>query len=155
MHQTIRDNLEEFLKGNKVPQELQAHLDACGECASELSLFQSQAAMLRSLQSGEMEPRAGFYARVLDRIEQEGRSSIWAALLEPSFGRRIAMASAVLVVLLGTYFVTTESSEPMNPSTAESAMTSSLPAQVSLDQDGLQQQRQRDAVLVNLAAYHE
>lgn len=155
MHQPIRDNLEEYLKGSarKVPQEFEAHLEACEDCASELRLHQSQAEMLRLLQSnGDIEPRAGFYARVMDRIEVDGRSSIWAVLLQPNFGRRLAMASAVLVVLLGTYFVTAESSEPVTPSSPEAAFTAS-PA--SFDQDSLQQQRQRDAVLVNLAAYQE
>src|SRR5579864_2186175 len=133
MHQTIRDNLEEYLKGSarRVPQEFQAHLQACEDCASELRLVETQAKMLRSLQAdGDAEPRAGFYARVMDRIEQEGRSSIWSVLLRPTFGRRLAMASAVLVVLLGTYLVTTESSEPMVASSPDVVWTgaSSAPA---------------------------
>jgi len=155
MHQPIRDNLEEYLKGSarKVPQDFEAHLEACGDCAGELRSFQAQAEILRLLQSSaDIEPRAGFYARVMDRIELDGHSSIWAVLLQPNFGRRIAMASAVLVVLLGTYFVTAESSEPLVPTAPEAAFTS---GQTSVDQDSLQQQRQRDAVLVNLAAYHE
>ena len=51
MHQPIRDNLEEYLKGStrQVPQEFHAHLGACEECASELRLFEAQAEMLRSL----------------------------------------------------------------------------------------------------------
>jgi len=158
MHQPIRDNLEEYLKGSarKVPQEFEAHLEACQNCAGELGVFQAQAEMLRSLQlNGDIEPRAGFYARVMDRIEKDGRSSIWAVLLQPNFGRRIAMASAVLVVLLGTYFVTAESTEPITPATPEAAFTAAPAEQASFDRDSLQQQRQRDAVLVNLAAYHE
>ena len=158
MHQAIRDNLEEYLKGSarRVPQEFQAHLQACEDCASELRLVETQAKMLRSLQAdGDVEPRAGFYARVMDRIEQEGRSSIWSVLLEPNFGRRLAMASAVLVVLLGTYLVTSESSEPMVASSPDVVWTGAPPAPAIADRDSLQQQRQRDAVLVNLAAYHE
>ncbi len=155
MHQPIRDNLEEYLKGStrKVPQEFDRHLETCEECANELRLYQGQAEMLRFLQpAGDLDPRAGFYARVMDRIEQEDRSSIWTALLRPAFGRRLAMASAVLVMLLGTYFVTSERSEPEVAST-DVAFTGA-PSSVA-DQDSLQQQRQRDAVLVNLAAYHE
>jgi anti-sigma-K factor RskA len=60
------------------------------------------------------------------------------------------MASAVLVMLLGTYFVTTEAREPAVVS-SDVAMSDVQPA---ANQDS-QQQRQRDAVLVNLAAYHE
>ena len=112
MHQPIRDNLEEYLKGStrKVPQEFHAHLVACEECASELRLLETQAKMLRSLQpDGDLDPRAGFYARVMERVEA-GRTarSIWSVFLQPNFGRRLAMASAVLVMLLGTYLVTTE-----------------------------------------------
>jgi predicted anti-sigma-YlaC factor YlaD len=154
MHQPIRDNLEEYLKGStrKVPQEFHTHLEMCEECAGELRLYQGQAEMLRLLQpQGDLYPRAGFYARVIDRVEQEQRSSIWSALLQPNFGSRLAMASAVLVMLLGTYFVTSESIEPQVVST-DVVFTG---PQASADQDGLQRQRQRDAVLVNLAAYHE
>jgi hypothetical protein len=157
MHQPIRDNLEEYLKGSarQVPQEFHAHLKTCGDCARELQEYQAQAAMLQSLRPDiELDPRAGFYARVMDRIEQEGRSSIWSALLQPNFGRRLAMASAVLVMLLGTYFVTSERSEPDIVS-SDVVFTGAPSLGGDLNQDSLQQQRQRDAVLVNLAAYHE
>jgi predicted anti-sigma-YlaC factor YlaD len=156
MHQPIRDNLEEFLKGStrKVPQEFDRHLEMCEECASELRLYQGQAEMLRLLQPDrEMDPRAGFYARVMEKIEQEDRSSIWTALLQPNFGRRLAMASAVLVMLLGTYFVTTETLEPAVAST--DVVFTGAPSNSSANQGELQQRQQRDAVLANLAAYHE
>ena len=156
MHQPIRDNLEEYLKGagRKVPQEFQEHVEACGDCASELRLFQQQAEMLQVLQDGrDVEPRGGFFARVMDRIERDGRYSMWSILLQPNFGRRLAMASAVLVVLLGTYLVTSETSEPALDTAATQMAVTNSPS--TGDQDTLQQQRQRDAVLVNLAAYHE
>jgi anti-sigma factor RsiW len=160
MHQPIRENLEEFLTGatQRIPQEFQAHLEACEECASELRSLQSQSKMLRLLQSdADVEPRAGFYARVMERIESRGPASIWTLLLEPSFGRRLALASATLVVLLGTYLVTTEpgdNSMASNPVTvAYDAATPQV--DVASGADTLQQQRQRDAVLVNLASYHE
>ena len=157
MHQSIRDNLEEYLKGStqRVPQEFHTHLETCEDCASELRLYQGQAEMLRLLRpDGDLDPRAGFYARVMDKIELEGRSSIWSALLQPNFGRRLAMASAVLVMLLGTYLVTSERSEPEVAST-DAVVDGGLRATAVADQDSLQQQRQRDAVLVNLATYHE
>jgi anti-sigma factor RsiW len=159
MHEPIRENLEEFLTGSarQIPQEFQAHLEACEECATELRLFQTQSEMLRSLQcDADIEPRAGFYARVMERIEAHGPASIWTLLLEPSFGRRLALASATLVVLLGTYLVTTEPGDngmATNPVTVAYDATS--PVDVASGADTLQQQRQRDAVLVNLASYHE
>src|SRR5690349_12085842 len=102
MHQPIKDNLEEYLRGSAhlVPQAFHAHLEACEECASELRLLETQAMMLRSLRSSsEAAPRPGFYARVMERVEEQGRTSIWSVFLLPSFGRRLAIASAALVVL--------------------------------------------------------
>jgi predicted anti-sigma-YlaC factor YlaD len=160
MHQPIRENLEEYLKGSarQVPQEFQAHLEVCGGCAGELHLLEQQAEMLRSLHStDEVEPSPGFYARVMERIEEQGRSSIWSVFLQPSFGRRLAIASATLVVLLGTYLVTTESGDQsivLSPSViaTDAGDASAAPGD---GQNTLQQQRQRDAVLEDLASYHE
>jgi predicted anti-sigma-YlaC factor YlaD len=160
MHQPIRDNLEEYLKGStqQVPQAFHAHLVACEECASELRLLQTQANMLRSLRSVEdVGPIPGFYARVRERIEDQGRVSVWSIFLQPSFGRRLAIASATLVLLLGTYLISTE---PGNPSVASAPTVATDTVNVSASEtggvgDSLQQQRQRDAVLVDLASFHE
>ncbi len=117
MHQPIRDNLEDYLKGStrQVPQEFHAHLGACEECASELRLLEAQAKMLRSLRSDSaIEPRPGFLCPRDGADRRAGRTSIWSVFLEPSFGRRLAVASATLVVLLGTYLVTTEPGEQAN-----------------------------------------
>jgi predicted anti-sigma-YlaC factor YlaD len=160
MHQPIRDNLEEYLKGStrQVPQAFHAHLVACEECASELRLLETQANMLRSLRSVEdIGPIPGFYARVRERIEDQGRISVWSIFLQPSFGRRLAIASAALVVLLGTYLVTTEpgdQSVASIPSVATDIVSRPAP-EVSAVDDSLQQQRQRNAVLVDLASFHE
>ena len=160
MHQPIRDNLEEYLKGStrRVPQAFHAHLVACEECASELRLLETQANMLRSLRSVEdVGPIPGFYARVRERIEDQGRASIWSVFLQPSFGRRLAIASATLVVLLATYLVTTEPGDQSLasvPTVATDIVSTPAPEARAVD-DSLQQQRQRNAVLVDLASYHE
>jgi hypothetical protein len=158
MHDPIRENLEDFLTGSsgQMPREFQAHLDACEECASELRQLQVHSGMLRSLKcDADVEARPGFYARVMERIEARGPASIWALLLEPNFGRRLAFASATLVVLLGTYLVTTETGSDnrmaVNPVVYDASASQVDVAGV----DTLQQQRERDAVLVNLASYHE
>jgi predicted anti-sigma-YlaC factor YlaD len=160
MHQPIRDNLEDYLKGSaqRVPREFHEHLAACDSCAGELQLLETQSSMLRSLKAtGEVEPRSGFYARVIERIEAQRPQSMWSLLLEPSFGRRLAFASATLAVLLGTYLVTSESGEPDMSSISAQVVYSQAPSatDVSLEQSSFQQQRQRDAVLVNLASFHE
>jgi predicted anti-sigma-YlaC factor YlaD len=155
MHQPIRDYLEEYLRGSaqQVPQAFHAHLVACEECATELRLLETQANMLRSLRSvGDVGPSPGFYARVMERVEEQDRTSVWSVFLRPSFGRRLAIASAALVVLLGTYLVTTESGENVAPSPV--ATVTGQGASEGAVQDSLKQQ-QRDAVLVDLASYHE
>ena len=165
MHEQIRDDLEEYLKGSrsKLSQDFHAHLDNCEDCAGELRQIEAQAEMLHLLRPGsQTEPGAGFYARVMDRIETQGRSSIWCVLLEPAFGRRLAVACATLVVLLGTYFVASELSQPMvavAPSiaatTPASTDLSAPPTDQPTQQNSVEQERQRDAVLVNLASFHE
>jgi len=158
MHEPIKDNLEEYLNGcrEKVPQEFHAHLRACEACASELKLLEMHSGMLRALQHGEeLEPRAGFYARVMDRIDDQSHSSIWSVFLEPHFGRRLAVASAALILLLATYLVTTEPGGPdIAPATAV-VMTGTPSSDVTIAQDTPEQQQQRDAILVDLASYHE
>jgi hypothetical protein len=143
MHQPVRDNLEEFLNrrsGREIPGEMAAHLRACLNCARELAQIEKQAVMLRSLRAGDCEPRPGFYTRVMDRIDQTD-DSIWAILLMPAFGRRIVIASATLLLLLGSYLMTSEPEYPA-PEPQEISQEGTLP-------------QQRDAVLVNLASYHE
>lgn len=131
MHEPIKDNLEEYLNGcrDKVPQEFHAHLRTCEGCASELKLLEMHSGLLRALRHDEeLEPRAGFYGRVMERIEDQSRSSIWSVFLEPRFGRRLAVASAALILLLATYLVTTEPSGPEAPPATAVVMTSA-PAQ--------------------------
>jgi len=145
MHQPVKDNLEEYLNRHgdrEMAGEMAAHLQACLKCAKELEQIERQSVMLRmTLRTSDCEPRPGFYARVMDRIERQTDNSIWAILLMPAFGRRIAIASAALVVLLGSYLVTSERSAP-------------AAAQLEISQESTLPQ-QRDAVLVNLASYHE
>jgi len=155
MHQPIRDYLEEYLRGTVqgVPREFQEHLEECEDCAGELRSLERQSRAVRALKSTELEPRAGFYARVLERIEAQQQSSIWSAFLERKFGLRLAIASAALALLMGAYLVSTEPGSVV--STESPAAFSSAPvADAGLQPDRLVQQ-QRDAVLVDLASYHE
>ncbi len=149
MHQPIRKNLEEYLKGSitQIPAEFHRHLGECRDCASELRRLETQSQLLRSLRSGEdVAPRAGFYARVMERIEAQRRVSIWSVFLDRKFGLRLAVASGVLAALLGGYLVT---SEPGGPETGVAATI----ATSAVSDTG--EQQQRDAVLVDLASYHQ
>jgi len=158
MHEPIRDHLEEYLRCPeiRVSNDFLAHLEGCKACASELELLEIQAELLRSLRAEKgIEPRAGFYARVMDRIEREGQqTSIWSILLQPRVGRRLAVATATLALLLAGYLISTEPGDQTAYS-APSAVVTEVPASdAALTQDVLHQQ-QRDAVLVNLASFRQ
>jgi predicted anti-sigma-YlaC factor YlaD len=72
MHRIIRDHLEEVLAGpGSAPKHPAGeHLAACAECREQVAAMREQAAVLRQFHAeSEPEPRPGFYARVMDRIE--------------------------------------------------------------------------------------
>jgi anti-sigma factor RsiW len=150
MHQPIRKNLEEYLKGSlsEIPVEFHQHLGECGSCAGELRRLEEQSQLLRSLHSAtEALPRPGFYARVMERIEAQRPASVWSVFLDRKFGFRLAVASGMLAALLGGYLVT---SEPAGPEIGTApAVATAAPSPDTGDQ------QQRDAVLVDLASYHQ
>jgi hypothetical protein len=120
-----------------------------------------QARIIRTLRpKHSAEPMPGFYARVMDRIERQVPVSIWSVFLDP-FGRRLAVASAALAVLMGIYLVSSDPVRRPAPmpiasdsiSVVDRTTDEDLPARVlagSADQTQV-----RDAVLVNLATYRE
>lgn len=143
MHRSIRDNLEEVLAEPARSGALQEHLHDCQECSGEINAMRAQAQLLRNLRA-DAEPRPGFYARVLERIEAQRQVSIWSLFGESAFGRRLAFASMALALLLGTYLVTTEQAEHrLANSTRQSALMWS------------QAEPDRADVLVNLVTYQE
>jgi len=108
MHDEISNCIEQLLSDSEPAYSTQRHLSECPECRMEVERMREQVALLRALrapESFEAEPRAGFYARVMERIETEGPISIWNVFIESAFGRRIAAASLALALLLGVYLV--------------------------------------------------
>ncbi len=112
MHRSIRDRLEDLLALRGIARkdkELSAHLSSCAECSSEFSSMQAQAEILTSLRAPEeLEPAPGFYARVVQRIEECAKESMWGAFIYSSFAKRLIYASLTVAVMLGTYVVTQE-----------------------------------------------
>lgn len=153
MHGSIRNRLEDLLAA-KAPaagdKGLAQHLAACTECASEVRTMRSQKEMLELLRTPEeIEPAPGFYARVLQRIEDSPVRSIWLVLVESPFGKGLAFASLTLAIVLGSYVVTAEARDghlQMNRMVV--AQDVHFDAPVTGDQD-----QQRDAVLENIAAH--
>ena len=63
--------------------------------------------LLQSLRAPEgITPRAGFYGRVMDRVESQRKTSIWSVFLEPAFSFRLAAASLALMLLMGVALYT-------------------------------------------------
>jgi hypothetical protein len=115
--------------------------------------MKQQADLLRSLTvEEEVEPVVGFYARVLQRIEERAKGSIWAIFIDSPFGKRLVFASLALAMLLSTYVVAEESRDGHlggNPIIAQE--THNDPDEPVMGS----RSQQRDAVLVNFASYEE
>jgi hypothetical protein len=155
MHRIIQDHLEEVLAGSN-PKELSpaaAHLAECGECREEISALRAHATMLRTLRApvsandDTLAPRAGFYARVMERIEAQRPIDIWQLFFDSVFGRRIAIASMALALLFGFYLVSSERlAQPVTISVEEDHPGMTLSAAGLPD---------KDTVLVDLVTYRE
>jgi hypothetical protein len=117
MHRVTQDYLEELLDG-VLPENHQvyAHLKQCIECTDEVEAMRLQNDMLRAWSFNaadvpegiDIEPRPGFYARVLDRIEAQRPTSIWTLFSESLFGRRLATASLAFALVMAASVFTQE-----------------------------------------------
>ena len=154
MHRRMRDQVEHVLAG-RADAGSQTHLAECRECRDAIAGMQEQAELLRGLRAAaETEPRSGFYARVMERIEAQGAESIWSLFFDSPLGRRVAMASMALAVCLSVYLVSSEQMAHRGAApepTARAAMFNGDPEfspgftpDVTPDQD---------TVLVNLVTY--
>jgi hypothetical protein len=103
----------------------------------------------------ETDPAAGFYARVMDRVETQARPSAWSLFGESLFAKRLAYASAMFLVLLGTVLVSSiDSEEPLAVAAPERIFAGEVdPEPVTMENP--QRDRDRDVVLVNLATYRD
>lgn len=107
----LRDILEDYLSGTlsrtrKV--DLEAHLARHPEAAEQLEQFRNTSLMLTELRVPEGEPlgpEPGFYARVLQRIDQQQEEPFWAFFLQPLFVRRLAFGSLMWLALVGSYVI--------------------------------------------------
>ena len=105
--------------------------------------------MLRLLRAPQTaSPAPGFYARVIERVEQRRSGSLWSAFLDRQFSRRLAYASLLLLFLMSATIFWSD------PPRAEVAMD---PANVMVEQHeshvGDNPEQDREAVLVDLASY--
>lgn len=153
MHELIRKKLEELLTADPPQEEAARHLASCANCAAEFSQMKEHAALLHLLRpQEEVEPAVGFYARVIQRIEENGVSSVWSVLTEGAFGTWLAYASLALALLVGGWLFTTERQDGHIGSEPVIAHTSPSSSDMQISGD---KAHQRDVVLVNLASYSD
>lgn len=114
--------------------------------------MQMHSSLFRSLRT-DVDPAAGFYARVMNRVETQARPSVWSLFGESAFASRLGYASAMLLVALGTVLVTsTGPEEPLAVAAPERILAGeSDPIPVTMEDP----QQDRDVVLVNLATYRQ
>lgn len=154
MHEPLTGRIEEYLQGNVTMPDVDDHLKQCEPCRNELAEMKAQAALLRSLRPAvEVDPAAGFYARVLSRIDLQPGQSIWSIFGESLFAKRLAYASMTFFVLVGTYLVSSESAKQPNTAAAPEVIIANDDHIHPAMGDNLQQDR--EAVLVNLASYQQ
>jgi anti-sigma factor RsiW len=143
MHQVILDRLEEFLAGSPSSREFTAHLESCEECRAEVQEMKDFSGALSVLRAPEEHiPSPGFYARVSRRVEAQRPRSPWSWVwLEPAFGRRLAFASLMTLVVLGSYLITRETEYSAGPPRPETIMAQQAPVD------------NPDMILATLASY--
>lgn len=160
MHEPVRSQLEDILQGRLGSGQrdaVAAHLAACVECAAELGQMRMQAGLVRELRvTEEPEPAAGFYARVMRRVEAQGRPSFWNLLLDPVFGRRLVYAAGSLFLLMASFLLATSGEQAELARTpvemmAQPAVTPGA-AQAGFGDD---MQRDRERFLATMASFSE
>lgn len=116
MHKPIRNQLENLLQGRLRAEQkevVDAHLAECADCVAELREMRLYSGALRALRATDVpEPSAGFYARVMQRVEAQGRPSFWNLLLDPVFGRRLVYTTGAMFLLMASFLLATTGGEP-------------------------------------------
>jgi hypothetical protein len=152
MHGSIRDRVEDLLTTEGPAgkdQELLKHLSSCIECSSELTAMKAHSELLHRLRAPEdMEPAAGFYARVRQLIEDRAKDSIWIDFIYSSFAKRLTYVSLAATLLLGSYVISQEvrDGDLTGAGIVAQQLHNDAPVTGSV-------QQQRDAVLVNFVSH--
>ena len=116
-----------------------------------------QSDVLRALIAPEVPELSGcFYARVLQRVEAQGRPSFWSLLLDPVFGRRLVYATASLFLLMASFLLATTGNEPELARTPVEMMAQpgATPAAMRVG-IGDDVQRDREHFLATMASFSE
>lgn len=154
MHEPVLVRLEEYLDSGEPTAELESHLKECAECRKEVELMRMQSLMFDSLKAPvHADPAPGFYARVMAQVDSQVKPSVWSLFGESLFAKRLAYASATLMVLMGTYLISSQPAEESLASAGPEAILAG--AERTGPTIGHDPQRDREAVLVKLATYDQ
>ena len=153
MHAVIRKRLEDLIDPRRcvsVEPGLDQHLQECSGVFGGIGFHEVAIGSVSGIASAQgCGACGGFYARVLQRIEERSKESVWAALLRSPFSARLTYASLTLTVLLGSYVIASETRDGhlMHSDTVIAQNTHfDAPVIGSVAQ-------QRDAVLANFAVH--
>lgn len=122
MHEPVKSHLEDLLQGRLdavSKSAVHTHLSGCPECTASLREMQLYSGIMRSLRAPALPDQSpGFYARVMQRVEEQGRPTFWSLFLDPVFGRRLVYATGALFLLMASFLLATS-----NPNQPELART--------------------------------
>jgi hypothetical protein len=113
MDTRIEQQMEALMGASPADPEMARFLDQHPSERETLTQMQQQAKLIREALRvpAELAPAPGFYARVLQRIEeQQGQVSFWS-VFTGAFGRRLVYASAALIVLLSVAMLGSDSGD--------------------------------------------
>ncbi|MBL8292359.1 MAG: hypothetical protein JNN08_11015 [Bryobacterales bacterium] len=158
MDRRIEELLEDHLRGSLAPAREAAFADALAAADAEtrrmIQAFEQHAQLLRSLRApDDAAPAPGFYARVLNRIEEQRVPSVWDSFVEPHFFKRLAFAALTLLMLLSVTVWTTP--EPNETYAAVPVVEMASEPEPIHTMDASNRESNRDVILVNLATYQE
>ena len=160
MHEPLISHLEEILQKRLAPQQqaaVDAHLSGCADCRDELSAMTSFSQVVRSLRAPAVsELRAGFYARVMQKVEEQGRPSFWNLLLDPVFGRRLVYGTGAMFLLMASFLLATSGDQPELAQTPVQMISQPAVTAVSTQPGfGDDVQRDREHFLATMASFSE
>lgn len=149
MHDSVKFGLENYLHSGVLTPEMQIHMRDCRNCREELEMMRTQAGLFRTLKAPtEMDPGGAFYARVMNRIDKEVKPSVWSLFGESQFASRLGYASAMFLMLLGTYLISAQPEDEAADGTPEVILAGEVPEPVTMDP-----QKDRPVIFANLASW--
>lgn len=156
MDSFLRDILEDYLSGNlSRPQKarLEAHLAEHPEAAEQLEDLRWTSRLVGELRAPEdapVGPEPGFYARVMQRLDEQHEEPFWAFLLQPVFMRRLAFGSLMWLALVGGYVVTFGDAEQDARRMAEAVLTEQPSSDYYRVRLGNDLEQNRDSMLASV-----